>query len=191
MADSILKDLYTDIKTAVDSITGIDTANIDLYKNQIAGLTAFPSVLIDFPYIYYKDASAKVQMGNAMVRVLLCLDATSVTLPADIFETKDKIYEKLQGLKNLKCSPLSRGSERVETKYITTGTDIYVFEMDFYTVVQDDGVYRYKTFVDASPVALKMERGVIAAEVGGVNDGVEQGIVNEMENDIIRTGKIV
>jgi len=124
-------------------------------------LTSLPTALIDFPYVYYKDSTAKVQLGYAMVKVMLCVDVSSLSGAGvtNVFELKDKIYAKVQGTRKQtvppypvndkpKYTPMTRGTERTETKY--AGDGIYVFEMDFYTTIQDDGVYRLKNFVNAN-----------------------------------------
>jgi hypothetical protein len=222
MAESIVKDIYNDIKAELGSITEIGT-KVDLYKNQIASLTAFPTVLIDFPYIYYKEASARVQLGNTMVRIILCMDATALTGAnvTDIFELKDKVYAQLQGVRkkltspdpnnNPKYGPLTRGTERSETKYIDGTTSIYVLEMDFYTTIQDDGVYRLKNFVNANDplvndkinledddpnndhVQLEIVKGNVRVPVPEDESRIGLIIDNlgDDKNNEIRTGKIV
>jgi len=153
--------LYTDIINKLNGAGG-DLASItkDLYKGQIDALVtsaSLPVILIDFPYCYYKDTNSKIQHGYALIRIMLCVDSTTLTGDniTNTFTLKDLIYSTLQGLK---CElpttapitpgyfPLTRGTERVETKY----AGAYVFETDFYTTIVDTGVYTKKDFVNAS-----------------------------------------
>ncbi len=160
-----MKKLYLDIIERLDDNEALETLPKKLFTGQVANpdteMPALPCILIDFPYTYYKDASARIQKGDAMVKLLLCFDASEINGTGEsevtyeeMFDLKDKVYTSLQGLKldppsvapvTSGYTPLVRGGERTETKY----EGLYVFEIDFYTTIIDTGIYMKKIHVNA------------------------------------------
>ena len=154
-----MQQLYLDIIEALNGSEDLASVNKDLFKGQIAGLTgdALPAILVDFPYCYYKDTNAKIQHGYALIRIILCVDPSTLTGEhvTDAFGLKETIYTTLQGLKRVLPTtapitsgyfPLTRGTDRTDTQY----SGVYVFEIDFYTTIVDTGVYTRKNLVDAT-----------------------------------------
>lgn len=145
-----MKNLYQDIVNKLNTISTI--GYVGPYTGQesdaasIPDFPGSPCALIDFPYTYYKEASSRVQHGHAMVKVILGFDPSTLDMEA-LFDLKSEVYYNLQGLHNSSknYAPITRGGERSETKY----AGIYLYEMDFYTTVQDTGVYR-KGYVDTN-----------------------------------------
>lgn len=129
-------------------------AEVDLFKNQTAtptSVSGYPAAYIDFPYSCYKDSSAKIQLGNIMIKIMLCFDS-ALSNSVSILELKNAVYTVLQGeyLEAVQPSAgpakfyaiLSRSMEHTNLKF----QGIYIYEIDFYTSIKDMATYRLKDF---------------------------------------------
>ena len=192
-----MKQLYLDIIEKLNEATELLSVEKGLFTGQVTDPESidFPSILIDFPYCYFKDTNAKIQHGYILVKLMLCFDPATLTgiNVTDALELKEIVYSSIQGLKReLPTSapitsgyyPLTRGTERVETKY----PGVYVFEMDFYTTIVDTGVYTKRNFVNASTydsVAYPLPDPIFPATTGVriMDTDIDVEIVDKIENE--------